>query len=508
MKRLIDESHEAVLESTEANLKVGFCDDANVATEQGEEFDVCACAEDETSSVGENGDKKPVDSRKLLYGFDEKPKSKWELFFLAFQQASVAYIGMLVVPFMLGGTLGLDGFGVATIISGCAIATGIASLFQIYFGSRLPILEGPAFGFALVAVTIFTMFDGTPAEKMSTYCTALITGGIFDAIIGYSGLIGKLRKFFTPNVTGTSITLIGLSLVSWATNTAGTNWIMAAIMVSLVLILNYYCGMRVGAFSALIAIVIGYLVCLIGTMTGLISEGSALYVDFSAVHQSPWVAFPKPFPWGPPKWSLAAFLVMLAPLFAGTVESIGDYLAVAQGANLPNPTTKQYNHGIGAEGLGIVVSGIFGGSGVTSYSQNTSLMILTKVASKAVYTLAACIVIALSFVPKVSTIFSTLPAPVIGGVYFATFGLILSIGIKIIGQGVDLNKDRNLSVVGLSIFLGLALPYYMRSHPIVIESATWLADILNAFLGTEMIIGSIFAIFFDRILPNRDEYVL
>ncbi len=95
-------------------------------------------------------------------------------------------------------------------------------------------------------------------------------------------------------------------------------------------------------------------------------------------------------------------------------------------------------------------------------------MILTKVASCKVYALASVMIIALGFVPKISTVFSTLPDPVIGGVYFATFGLILGIGVSILGSGVNLKKDRNLITVGLSIFLGIALPYYIGLNPVAI----------------------------------------
>lgn len=440
----------------------------------------------------------------MLYGFHDKPKKKAEWAFLSFQQAAVVYIGMLPVPLMFGSVLGMTALETGKVICACAIGAGLASLIQLFLGSKLPILQGPSFAFGLVGLTIFSMIDGSIGEKMSLYCTVLLAGGALTMLIGYSGLIGMVKKALTPVVTGTVIALIGISLASWAANTAGVNWLLAAIMVAVVFFLSFYCSPRVGAFSALVAILLGYIVCLVGTWTGVFGAESGLFVDFTYVKTAAWFAFPMPFTWGAPKWSTGAFLVILAPYFAAIVESVGDYLAASQGAQMPVPTKKQYNRGIGAEGLGCIVSALFGGSGVTSYSQNTSLMILTKVASRAVYAVAAVMIIILGFVPKIGTVFGTLPDPVIGGVYFATFGLILAIGIKIIGTGVNLNKDRNLTVAGLSIFLGIALPYYIGQYPIVIASATWLADILNAILGTQMVVGGIFAILFDRILPDRD----
>jgi len=442
--------------------------------------------------------------KKMLYGFEDNPRTTAEWFFLSLQQATVVYIGMLVAPLMFGGVLGMNDIETGKIICACAVSSGLATLLQLFFGCKLPIMQGPSFGFVLVGLSIFAMVSGSPAEKMALYSSSLLVGGVVTALIGYSGLLGLVKKVLTPVVTGTVITLIGISLATWASDTAGTNWLMAAIMVAVVFFLSFFCSPRVGAFSALIAIALGYTICLIGTWSGLFVPGTPLYVDFSYVKSTVWFAIPLPFTWGPPKWNTAAVLVILAPFFAAIVESVGDYLAVAQGAGLPNPTKKQYSRGIGAEGIGCMIAGLFGGCGVTSYSQNTSLMILTKVASRKVYALAAVMIIVLGFIPKISTVFSSSPDPIMGGVYFATFGLILGIGVKVIGVGVNMNKDRNLTVAGLSIFLGIALPYYIGVHPVVMDRAVWLADIINAFLGTEMIVGGLFAILFDRVLPDRD----
>ena len=449
--------------------------------------------------------KEQIQSRKMLLGFNDKPKNVVSWFILALQQAAMLYIGMLIVPIMLGGVLGFGPAEVGKMACGCAVASGIASLAQILIGSHLPIMQGPSFGFAAVAMGIFATMEGSAGDKLATYGTALIFGGILEMVIGFTGLLGLLRKLLTPVVTGTVITLIGLGLVGWAAGSAGANWPIAIGMLAIVFFLTFFCSPKVGAFATIIAIAIGYIICVIGTTAGAFGADSVLHVDFTPVKNASWFTFPGIFPWGRPRFNASAWLLVLAPLMASIVESVGDYLAVSQGAGMPEPTKKQYNRGIGAEGIGVVASGLFGGSGVTSYTQNTSLMILSKVASKYVFILASIIVVVLGFIPKLGTLFGTMPDPVMGGVYFASFGLLLGIGIKIIGQGVNMNKDRNITVAGISIFIGMAVPTFLSGSPIVFPNATWLSDILQSVLTTHMIVGGLCAIILDRILPDRDN---
>ena len=74
---------------------------------------------------------------------------------------------------------------------------------------------------------------------------------------------------------------------------------------------------------------------------------------------------------------------MLAGLFAGMVESIGDYYACARLAGAPPPPKHAVNRGIAMEGFGCILAGIFGtGNGTTSYSENIGAIGVTKVLSK------------------------------------------------------------------------------------------------------------------------------
>lgn len=441
---------------------------------------------------------------RLLYGIDERPKRKSESILLGLQQAAVLFTGLVITPVIVGNMAGLDTIQMGKLLSACAVGSGIATLLQIHFGSRLPIAQGTAISVVGAASIIMGLVDGSPTEKMATVCFAMMLCGIIQSCIGFGKIIGHIRKIMTPVVVGPVVMLIGLALFPWAIDTASSNLIFSLIMVAIVFIFNYYMGTKLAPYSALIALALGYIYALVGTTTGFIEPGNALYIDFSGVANASWFAIPMPFQWGMPKFNLAFVLVMFAPFFAIMVESIGGYLTIAEATDSPIPTAKQLNNGIAMEGLGSVITTLLGGTGSTNYSQNSALIVLTKVASKYVFSIASVIVIIIGFIPKIGTLFGSIPGPIIGGVYLATFGLIVGVGASMLNNA-DLKSDRNMTVVGLSLFLGLALPQYISQYPIVIASASWLADIVNGLLGTSMAVGGIVAIFLDNVLPGKEK---
>lgn len=81
-----------------------------------------------------------------------------------------------------------------------------------------------------------------------------------------------------------------------------------------------------------------------------------------------------------PTVTVAGVFGMLAGVLASAIESIGDYYACARLAGAPPPPTHAINRGIGIEGLGCILTGIFGtGNGTTSYSENIGAIGVTKV---------------------------------------------------------------------------------------------------------------------------------
>lgn len=71
---------------------------------------------------------------------------------------------------------------------------------------------------------------------------------------------------------------------------------------------------------------------------------------------------------------------MLAGVLACTVESISYYPTVSQMCNAPPPPLHAINRGIGVEGLGTILAGLFGsGNGTNTFGENVGAIGVTKV---------------------------------------------------------------------------------------------------------------------------------
>lgn len=60
------------------------------------------------------------------------------------------------------------------------------------------------------------------------------------------------------------------------------------------------------------------------------------------------------------KFNWFAFAAILAAYTSSMIESFGDYHSISYASGLPDPTPKMISKGIGAEGLGCMISGILG----------------------------------------------------------------------------------------------------------------------------------------------------
>ena len=200
-----------------------------------------------------------------------------------------------------------------------------------------------------------------------------------------------------------------------------------------------------------------------------------------------------PFQHGMPVFSVAGFLAMLSGSLASMLESIGDYYSLADIAGLPQPPRHAVNRGIAVEGIGCIISGIFGtGNGATSFSENIGAIgkshhsnnldfidlstgsffkAITRVASRMVMQVAGVLLICFSCCGKFSSIFVTIPDPVVGGLFCVMFAMITGVGLSNL-KNVSLESSRNLFVFGFAIFVGLALPRYIGANTDAVKTGS------------------------------------
>ncbi|MEC8380570.1 MAG: solute carrier family 23 protein [Myxococcota bacterium] len=454
----------------------------------------------------------PEPQHELLYGIDDSPPLA-ETAVLGLQHYLTMFGSTVAVPLILSGPLGMtDPIDIGKLIATMFFVSGITTLLQATWGNRLPIIQGGTFSFLAPTIAICSMAglaDQGWEVKMQHIQGAIIAGAIFEIIIGMSGMVGKLLRYVGPITIAPTIALIGLCLFKFGAPNAGAHWPIGGLTIALIILFSQYLRKTARAFELypiLMAIVGAWSVAAICTFAGVFEAGHPSHTSLDNFHNAPWFRVPYPFQWGMPVFGAAAIVGMIAGYVASMVESIGDYYACARLAGAPPPDEKTINRGITFEGIGCLIAGIIGtGNGTTSYSENIGAIGLTRVGSRRVVQAGGLIMIVLGMVSKFGALFTTIPSPIVGGMYCAMFGMIAAVGMSNL-QFVNLNSGRNLFIIGFAFFMGLSVPEYFSASPIDLgESLKAVTDILNTLGSTGMAVGAFIALILDNTIPGTDE---
>lgn len=485
----------------------------------------------------ESGESNAHVAGKPIYGLDDRPDLPRTIV-LGAQHVLTMFGATVSVPLLLGPIMGMTPAQTAMLISSVMLASGLATIVQTTFGSRLPIVQGVSFSF----LAAFFLIVGEASKEaavtgvaagplaMQYIAGAVLLGAVVEIVIGFSGLVGILHRFLSPVVIGPVIMLIGLALFQHGAPKAGTHWPISGLTIGLVILFTLIFARKsrfFRLFPILTAVVSVTTLCFVLSRMGVFAEGHPSFVGLAAVQDAQWIRLSPGeliFPWGPPKFHLGFFLAILAGYFASMIESIGDYHACSYMSGGGNPTAKQLSRGIGAEGIGCAISGLVGGFASTSYSENIGLIGLTKVGSRWVVQVGGVILVFLGIFGKFGGFAAAIPGPVIGGLYCALFGLIAAIGIQQLAKA-DLSSDRNLFIAGFSLFMGLSVPAYFaaKASPdalqvgqslalyqptaegLLASLSPSLAGILVSVGSTGMAVAAFLGIILDNVVPGSPQ---
>ena len=455
-------------------------------------------------------------ARHMIYGIEDKPPLFITLLSGA-QHVLTLFGSTTLVPLIFGPAMGMDALQIASLISCVYFGMGVATLIQTSkkLGSGLPIVQGSSFSFIPSVMTVIALYKAAGPEAIMQYMGGgLIVGGLILSFIGYSRIVGVIRRVITPVVIGPVIMAIGFSLAGTAVQGNAANYWPASLAVVVLIFLfslvlkNKY----INIFAILLAIVVTYLVCLGLSVQGIFEPTHPAYINLDRVKEAAWLRDVKSviIPWGMPKFSLMAIAALLAGFFATMIESIGDYHSVSYASGVSDPDSETISRGIGAEGLCCALSGVFGSVGTTSYTENIGLIGLTGVASRLVVRTGAVILILMSFVGKLSALIATMPSPIIGGAYIALFGTIGAMGIQVLMRA-DMSSQRNILIVGFAFLMALGLPGWVEKNQIIFmnpESSQLmqtLGGMVWAVLKTPMAVAGLCAAVCDSLIPGTDE---
>jgi len=451
------------------------------------------------------------DSDFVEYGIEDKPPLG-ESILLGFQHYLTMIGATVAIPLALAGAMGMFEAApgdVGRLVGTFFVVSGIATLAQTTIGNRYPIVQGGTFSMLAPALAIIGALaaQGVGYQVMLQELQgAIIAAAIVEVLIGYLGLMGALKRFLSPVVIAPVIALIGLALFNVPqiinptfAETSQQNWWLLGLTVGSIVLFSQYLDdyHRVfRLFPVLIGIVAAWLVAVLLSVSGFYTPQSVGYVDLAAVASAPLVQPVVPLQWGMPQFTFAFFAGMFAGVLASMIESFGDYHAVARLSGVSAPSKKRINHGIGMEGLGNLFAGIMGtGNGSTSYSENVGAIGITGVASRYVVQVGAVVMLIVGYFGPFGQLVATLPNPIVGGLFIAMFGQIAAVGLSNL-KYVDLDSSRNVFIVGLSLFAGLAIPAYMGATGGAGAFQQGMASvaILGPILGIKIVSDTIFVI--------------
>ena len=436
------------------------------------------------------------------YGIEDRPPLPTSLL-LGIQHYLTMVGANIAVPLILAGVLEMPQSVIPRFVGTFFVVSGIATLAQTTFGNRYPIVQGAPFSMLAPAIAVVGVVKAAPGAGWNTALVhlqgAIIVAALVEVAIGYFGLLGRLRRYLSPVVIAPTIALIGLSLFNTPQIvTATQNWWLLGLTLLLITLFSQYLGGTHPVFKlfpVLLGVLAAYAVALALSLAGVYQAGAPGFVDVAAIFENPVFVPIYPLQWGTPQVEISLVVGMLAGVAASIVESFGDYHAVARLSGVGAPSEKRINHGIGMEGLMNVFAGIMGAAGSTSYSENIGAISLTGVASRYVVQVGAGAMLVFGFFGYFGGFIASIPDPVIGGLYIAMFGQIVAVGLSNL-KYVDLDSSRNIYVLGVSTFSGLAIPAYMSN----LEGASALREglgqvaVLGPVLGTQVVADTLFVI--------------
>ena len=345
----------------------------------------------------------------------------------------VAFSSTVLVPLLVG----LDP---ATALFTAGIGT---LLFHLVTKGAVPIFLGSSFAFIAPILSASAQW-GMPGT-IAAFAGVSLVYFLMSALIKWQGP-KFINRLFPPVVIGPVIILIGLSLSPAAANMAKENWLLAFVsLITSILVVAFAKGVA-KLVPVVIGIVVGYVVAL---CMGV--------VDLSAVYSAPWFALPSMLTdFHLPEFAWEPFVFMIPVAIAPVIEHIGDVYVVSAVAEKDFVKDPGLHRTMLGDGLACLFASFVGGPPVTTYSEVTGAMQITRVTHPQVIRIAAGTAVVFSVIGKLSALLQSIPSAVLGGIMLLLFGSIASVGIQyLIHHKVDFSETRNIIIASVTLTMGI-----------------------------------------------------
>ncbi len=418
------------------------------------------------------------------------------------QHVAAMYAGVVAPPLIVGAAIGLSAKELTFLTGASLFTAGLATLLQTLgiwnIGARLPFVNGVTFAGVAPMVAIVNQTEDKN-DALPIIFGAIIVAGLLGFIA--APFFSKLVRFFPPVVTGTVITLIGVSLMpvafGWAQGPnpvaedyGSTKYLaLAGISLVIVLLIRRFTRGFVKQIAVLLGLVVGTIVAIPFGVT-----------DFSALGEADIIGFPTPFHFGAPQFAAAAIVSMIVVMVVSMTESTADMLALGQIVDRP-ADEKTIAAGLRADTLGSALSPLFNGFMASAFAQNIGLVAMTKIRSRFVVATGGGFLILMGLCPIAASLIATVPRPVLGGAGIVLFGSVAASGIQTLAKA-GLEKDNNVLIVAVSLAVGLipiAAPEFYHAFP---ETAM---IILDSGISTGCVAAVVLNLVFNHIGTSRRD---
>ncbi|MFK4071643.1 nucleobase:cation symporter-2 family protein [Streptomyces sp. NPDC029674] len=434
----------------------------------------------------------------------EAVPSVWRLGVYGLQHVLAFYAGAVVMPLLVAEGIGLSGDDIGLLVNASLLTCGIATLLQSVglpgIGIRLPVVQGTSTTAVPSLVSVGLAAGGAKAG-LPTVFGAVIAAGL--ALFVIAPVFSRLVRFFPPLVTGTIVTIVGITLLAVAARQVGggdpsassfgspSQLGLAAVTLAAILL----CNKLSRGFLATVAV-------LAGLAVGTVVAALAGRTDFSGIGDSAWLGVAAPLHYGAPRLDAVAVLSVFLVMVIIAVESIGQFFAVGRIVGR-EVSGRHVTRALRADGLATAAAGALNSFPSTVYSQNIGLIQLTRVKSRWIVAASGVIMMLLGLMPKVGAVVAAMPTAVLGGATIVLFSTIAVVGVQILGQA-DLTDQRNTILVAASVgvgFLPTAFPQFAEQMP---------GRQLHALFESGIILGTLTAVllnlFFHHLrLPGQEK---
>ncbi|KAB7843701.1 purine permease [Streptomyces mobaraensis] len=394
----------------------------------------------------------PPEAPPSVHPVDELPRPA-RLLATGLQHVAASYAGVVAPPLVIGAAVGLSTREVTFLVGAALFTAGLATLLQTIgfrgVGARLPFVNGVSFaGVAPVLAIADGQADRRDALPV-VFGAVMVAGALGFVLAPY---FCRLVRFFPPVVSGTVITLIGLTLLpvafGWIQDghperpATGTGLGLAGATLLIVLVLRRL----LQGFLRQIAV-------LLGLVAGTLLAVPLGAVDGSATRHAALVGFPEPFHFGTPHVQVSAVVSMSILMLVCMTESTADMLALGEIVGRPADETT-IAAGLRADTLGSAVAPVFNGFTNSAFAQNIGLVAITGVRSRFTVAMCGLVFVVLGLSPAFASLVALVPRPVLGGAGLVLFGTVAASGIGVLAKA-GLDRGDNVLVAAVSLGMGM-----------------------------------------------------